>query len=136
MVSVGDWIQIPDGPKIPPWLTDPSKIEGKVIGWVVEWLVDGLWNGVVEVVGWILDLFDEAIIKPSTAAGRSVVDAAGGVGDSVLLVVRALVDALQGLASSSPLAPIILGVLAAFVLVGLAYLARATVETFKLVTWK
>lgn len=133
MVSVVNPV---DGPVLPPWVSDPSKLQDKVIGWVIEWLVNGLWNGVVEVVGWIQDLFQKAIVEPSTAAGRSVVDAAGGVGETFLDVARALVDVLQAVGSSSPFAPVILAVLVAFVLVGLAYVARATLETVKLVTWK
>jgi hypothetical protein len=133
---VGSSGPLPSGPVLPEWVTDTSELQDMVIGWVVEWLVNGLWKGAVEVVGWIQQLFQEAIIRPSTAAGGSLMDAAGGVGDVLLDVMRSLVDVLYAVAASSPLAPIILAVLAAFLLVGFAYLLRAGLETVKLVSWK
>jgi len=121
---------------LPDWVTDPSELQDMVIQWVVEWLVNGLWNGAVEVVGWVLELFRVAVVDPSVAAGRSLVDGFGGAGDAVLGVLRELVSVLQAVASSSPFAPIYLAVLAGLFLALLAYLARGTLETAKLVSWK
>lgn len=124
------------GPVLPPWVRDPSQLQDMVIGWVVEWLVNGLWNGAVEVVGWILELVRVAVVDPSVAAGRSLVEGFGGAGDALLGVLRELVSILDAVASSSPFAPIVIAVLAGMFLAGLAYAARGAFETFKLVTWK
>jgi len=122
--------------EIPDWVTDPSKLEEKVLGWVVDWLVSGIWEGVQAVVSWILTLFDEALIRPMTSAGRGVMRAFAPIGDVLIDAVWSVSGPLRQIASSSPFALVMVSFLAGVFLVGFAYVLRTVALTAKTVTWK
>jgi hypothetical protein len=130
VVSVGEWIDTPD---VPDWVWDPKD---KILEIVVNWIVNGIWSGVQELVGWILTLFNVAVIGPLEAAGQGLLDAFGPVGDLFVDLAWDLSAPLRSVAGSGPFAPILTWFMTAVFLVVLAYAVRGVVEFAKGVTWK